>query len=220
MSESLSTAAPLVVTPSERVLLFGDQFARPAGMLGDREEVLSSGVKVIADDLAEKMILAAFLACERAGAVRLEQRQGKAMFGLRRTSHLHLVPGMGVARWPDLSLESRVVQIAHREPTLENAARPLVGGEKSDQPALGMFARIKGELAARGVVAAERKRTLRLFTSVAYSLPPHVRDDLTPGLGGVGELLAACERQRPEVWIAMRRSIRSAIAGMTASGPD
>jgi hypothetical protein len=86
-------AAPLVFTPSERVFLFGDRFARPAGMLGYGEVVLTSGAKVSADDLAVHTIAAAYLACEQAGAVRLEPRQGKAMFGLMKTSDLHVVPG-------------------------------------------------------------------------------------------------------------------------------
>ena len=103
-------AAPLVVTPSERVLLFGDRFAKPAGVLGHGEVVLSSGAKVSADDLAVQAIAAAYLACEQAGAARLETRQGKAMFGLLKTQALHLAPGQKRVGWPEGSLESWVVR--------------------------------------------------------------------------------------------------------------
>jgi hypothetical protein len=221
MTDPQFTAAPLVITPSERVLLFGDRFAKPAGMLGDREEILSSGAKVVADDLAEKMMLAAFLACERGGAIRLEPRQGKAMFGLMTTSHLHLLPGQKHVGWPDGSLESWVVQGAGREPRFTDWARALLGSDKSYQPALGMFARLKGVLAARGVLHAEEKKTMKIFSSVAYSLPPHARAAAEQGgTEHVQRTLDECRQQRPQLWSDMTRGISAAIDAMTQSAPD
>jgi hypothetical protein len=221
MSEAQPAAVPLVLTPSERVLLFADHFAKPAGMLGDKEPALLSEVKVGADELAEKVLLAAFLACERAGAIRLEARQGKALFGLMKTNHLHVLPGTRPVQWPQGSLESWVVQGAQREPKLEDAAQPLLGSEKSYQPASAMFARLKAVLAERGILDAEQKKTLKIFTSVTYSVPARVRDALQPSeVGDVKAVLAACEQQRPEVWSAMQRGIRAAISRMTADAPD
>ena len=40
MSNAQPYAAPLVLTPSERVLIFGDHFSTSGGMLGWSEEVL------------------------------------------------------------------------------------------------------------------------------------------------------------------------------------
>jgi len=221
MTDPQPAATPLVITPSERVLLFGDRFAKSAGMLGDKEEILSSGTKVVADDLASKMMLAAFLACERAGAIRLEKRQGKAMFGLMKTSSLHLVPGPKPVGWPEGSLESWIVQGAAREPKFSDWAQALLGSQKSYQPALEMFARLKGVLAARGVLHAEEKKTLKIFSSVTYSLPPQARAAAEQGgTEHVQRMLDECREQRPELWNDMTRGITSAINWMTQSAPD
>lgn len=221
MSDPQSPPAPPVITPSERVLLFGDRFAKPAGMLGDKEEILSSGVKVQADDLAGKMMLAAFLACEQAGAVRLETRQGKALFGLMETSHLHLLPGARQVAWPQGSLESWVVQGAAREPKFSEWAQALLGSQKSYTPALNMFGRIKGVLASRGVLHAEEKKTLKVFSSVTYSLPADARAAAeAAGTDHAQRLLSECQQQRPELWTTMTRAITAAINWMTESATD
>lgn len=51
----------------------------------------------------------------------------------------------------------------------------LLGGDRSYQPALHMFERLKGVLAARCVLPAATKKTLKIFTPVAYTLPPQAR---------------------------------------------
>lgn len=211
-------AAPLVFTPSERVLLFGDRFAKPAGMLGFGEVVLSSGVKVGADDLAVQAIAAAYLACEQAGAVRLEIRHGKAMFGLMNTRNLHLVPGQRQVNWPEGSLESWVVQGAAREPKVSDFSQALLCSGKEYSPAQTMFARLKEALAARGILHAEQKTTLKVFTSVSYTLPDHARAAAEQGgTQHVQAMLDACRTQRPDVWKELTDGIRAAINGMTAS---
>ncbi len=53
------------LTPSEIVVLLGDRFVEPAGMLGYREEVLTSGVKVTTEKLARPVLEAALLANRR-----------------------------------------------------------------------------------------------------------------------------------------------------------
>ncbi|HET7462499.1 MAG TPA: hypothetical protein VFJ82_14695 [Longimicrobium sp.] len=211
-------AAPLVFTPSERVLLFGDRFAKPAGMMGWGEVVMTSEVKVNADDLAVQAIAAAYLACEQAGAVRLEIREGKAMFGLMKTRNLHLVPGQKPVHWPEGSLENWIVQGAPRQAKVSDFTQALLCTGKEYSPAQTMFARLKGALAQRGILHAEQKTTLKVFTSVNFTLPEHVRAAAEQGgTQHVQALLDACRTQRPDVWKELTDGIKAAINWMTAS---
>ncbi|HSU13852.1 hypothetical protein [Longimicrobium sp.] len=217
MSDPQTAAPPLAITPSERVLLFGDRFSKPAGMLGYGEVVLSSGNKVDAEGLATSLMAAAFLANEQAGAIRLELRPGKAMFGLMKTEHLHAVPGQRQVGWPEGSLE-RVISIS-----VQNAPKvdDLVSGilqQRSQSPAQTICSRVKAGLAARGVLAAEEKKTLKIFTSVTYSLPDHARRAAEQGgTAHVEQMLNATQHQRPQIWAQLTRNIKSAITAMTES---
>jgi hypothetical protein len=218
MSNPQHAAAPLVFTPSERVLLFGDRFAKPAGMMGFGEVVLSSGAKVGADELAVNAVAAAYLACEQAGAVRLEIRQGKAMFGLVTTRSLHVVPGQKHVSWPEGSLESWVVQGAQRQPKVSDLSQGLLCNGKENSPSQAMFERLKGALAARGILHADTKTTLKVFTSVSYDLPGHARAAAEQGgTQHVQAMLEACRQHRPELWKELKDDIQAAINGMTAS---
>jgi hypothetical protein len=201
MSNPENSATAVVLTPSERVLLFGDRFARPGGMLGTNEVVLSSEARVNADDLVDPVIAAAILASEQAGAVRLEERHGKALFGLVKTHALHVLPGARQVEWPEGSLESRVVQIAREQPKVADLVTRLLGGKESNALVQELFSRMKSVLAARGVLHAEEKKTLKVFTSVSYSLPAEARAAAErDGTEQAKALLDACRGQRPEIW--------------------
>jgi hypothetical protein len=215
MSHPQPTAAPLVLTPSERVLIFGDRFSTPAGMLGYSEVVLSSGNKVDADRLAQNVFAAALLANEQAGAIRLEPRQGKAMFGLMKTEKLHAVPGHKQVGWPQGSLEAVIAASVQSQPKVEDLVGAILG-HKSSSPAQSLCAKTKAALAARGVLHAEEKKTLKLFASTTYSLPDGVRAAAEQtGFGHVEQMLRSCEQQRPQLWAELIRGIKAGITGMT-----
>jgi hypothetical protein len=217
MSNPQPAAAPLVLTPSERVLIFGDRFSTPAGMLGYSEVVLSSGSKVDADRLAQNLFAAAFLANEQAGAIGLELRQGKAMFGLMKTEKLHAIPGHKQVRWPQGSLEAVIAASVQRHPEVDDLVGGILG-EKTNSPAQSLCARAKAALAARGVLHAEEKKTLKVFTSITYSLPGHARAAAEQtGAGHVEQMLRACQQQRPQLWAALVRDIKAGITWATAS---
>lgn len=76
-----------LLAPSELILLNGDQFAREK-RLGERVELINIDAAVDARELGEAVLAAAFLANEQAGAVHLEMRQKRALFGLRRYEEL------------------------------------------------------------------------------------------------------------------------------------
>ena len=217
MSNPQPAAAPLVLTPSERVLIFGDRFSTPAGMLGYSEVVLSSGAKVDADRLAQNVFAAAFLANEQAGAIRLELRQGKAMFGLMKTEKLHAVPGQKQVGWPQGSLEAVIAASVQPQPKIDDLVGGILG-QKSSSPAQSLCARVKAALAARGVLQAEEKKTLKVFTSIAYSLPDGARAAAEQtGAAHVEQMLRSCEQQRPRLWAELIRGIKAGITWMTES---
>jgi hypothetical protein len=215
MSDPQAAAAPLVLTPSERVLVFGDRFSTPAGVLGYSEVVLASGNKVDAGRLATSVLAAAFLANEQAGAIALEQRQGKAMFGLMKTEHLHAVPGPRQVGWPEGSLERVIATSVQNDPKVDDLVSGIIG-QRSNSPAQTICARVKAGLATRGVLHAEEKKTLKFFTSVTYSLPDHARRAAEQGgTAHVEQTLAAAQQQRPQLWAQLTRNIESAITFMT-----
>lgn len=218
MTNLESAAPPLVLTPSERVFLFGDRFTKPAGMLGYSEVVLSSGVKVGADELALVAIAAAYLACEQAGAVRFEERQGKALFGLVKTNALHVAPGQRPMAWPEGSLESWIVQGARSEPKVSEFSRSLLSNSTEYSPSQTMFGRLKAALAHRGVLHAQEKKTLKVFSSIEYTLPDHARAAAEQGgTRHVEAMLDACRQQRPRLWNDLTAAIRGAISYMTTN---
>jgi len=216
MSNAQPHAAPLVLTPSERVLIFGDRFSTPAGMLGYGEVVLSSGNKVSADKLALNLVTAAFLANEQAGAIGLELRLGKAMFGLMKTEKLHAVPGQRQVGWPHGSLEAVIAQSAQQHPKVDDLVGGILG-QKSNSPAQRICGMAKAALAQRGVLHAEEKKTLKVFTSVTYSLPENRFAAEQSGFAHVEQMLRACEQQRPQLWAALVRDIKGAFTWMTES---
>jgi len=62
-------------------------------------------------------------------------------------------------------------------------------------------------LAARGVLHAEEEKTLKLFTSVTYTLPDGARAAAEQtGAGHVEQLLRGCEQQRPQLWAELIRA--------------
>ena len=79
---SAPQAAASMLTPSELLLLFGDQFAQKVGMIGwGNHTTILSGAPVGAEPLSQLLFAAAILANERAGLIRLNQQQTKAQIG-------------------------------------------------------------------------------------------------------------------------------------------
>jgi hypothetical protein len=215
MTESQNPGAAL--TPSECVLLYGDRFAKPAGMLGDKEVVLTSGTKVDADDLALHAIAAAFLACEQAGSIRFEHREGKALFGLMKTKSFHVLPTGSRTGWAPGSLEEWVEKGAHDSPKVVDLAKGLINTEPVRSPALAMFNRLKAGLANRGLLNVESKTTLKVFTTVNYSATDATNAAERGGAEAAKRLLASAKDGRPDLWKELSREVQGAINWMTQS---
>lgn len=210
----VSAPAATTFAPSELVVLFGDRFTPEAGMLASKEEVLTSGVKVNAEKLMSAAVAAAVWAAHRAGAVRLEMRQGKALFGLVKTQKLHVAPGAGTSPFPAHTLESAIVRGAQSAPQLQAMLQGWIGAEVMDVPArvLGM---IKDGMAERGLLDREQRKTMMVFTTTGYTLPDTSRAAAErASLDAVQSLLRDAERE-PELAKAVQKDIDGARVMMT-----
>lgn len=213
MSDAVSTSPTFA--PSELVVLFGDRFTPEAGMLASKEEVLTSGVKVNAEKLMNAAVGAAVWAVHRAGAATLELRQGKALFGLLKTQKLHVVRGTGGAAFPPHTLESRIVEASYSAPEVQKLLEACIGGEVADPPArvLGL---IKAGMAERGLLGQEERKTMMVFTTVAYTLPETTRAAAErESLDAVQALLRDAEQREPALFKAVQKDIDGARVMMT-----
>lgn len=203
--------------PSELVLLFGDRFAPEGGVLATRDEVLTSGVKVHAQKLMDAAVGAAVWAVHGSGAARLEVRETRAVFGLMKKRHVHLVPGTGSPPFPAGSLEAYLAGSAAAAPRLQDVLQAYIAAEVTDPPAR-VLALMKAGLAERGLLAREERTTLKVFTTVSYTLPPETRAAAErEALEPVQALLRDAEQREPELHGAVRKAVDGARAMMTES---
>lgn len=210
-------ADPSTFAPSELVLLFGDRFTPEAGLLASREEVLTSGVKVNSEKLMNAAVGAAFWAVHRSGAATLQTRESKKLFGLMKSQKLHIVRGAVPSPFPAGSLESVIVEASEREPEVQGILESYISSEVSDPPArvLGLM---KAGLSGRGLLDAEERKTMMVFTTVGYTLPEGTRaaaarEPLEP----VHALLRDAEQREPELFKAVQKAIDGARVMMTES---
>jgi hypothetical protein len=211
------SAAVSTFAPSELVLLFGDRFTPEAGLLASKEEVLTSGVKVNAQKLMDAAVGAAFWAVHRSGAATLELRQGSKLFGLMKTQKLHVVRGSAPSTFPAGSLESVIVEASEQEPAVQGILESYIGSEVADPP-VRVLGLMKAGLSGRDLLQAEERKTLKVFTTVAYTLPESTRAAAArEPLGPVQALLRDAEQRDPELFKAVQKAIDGARVMMTES---
>jgi len=216
LSEAESTGAP-AFAPSELVILFGDRFAPEAGLLGFKEEIMTSGVKVSSEKLMNAAMKAALYTVHRSGAAQLALRAGKAMFGLMDTTKLFLLQGSGSASFPAGSLEAYLLEAAVMENEVKDVLKGFIGEETSNPPqrALGLM---KRGLSERGLLEAEMKKTMMFLTTIDYVLPAATRMAAqAQPLEPVQQLLRDFEQREPELDRAVQKDIDAARVHMTES---
>jgi hypothetical protein len=216
LSEGVPGDVPMFA-PSELVILFGERFAPEAGMLVSKEEILTSGAKVNSEKLMDAAMKAALYAVHRSEAARLQLREGSAMFGLRKTQTVFLLQGPGSAQFPAGSFESYLLESAILERDLTDTVAAYIEEEVSNPPqrALGLM---KRGLSERGLLEAEMRKTMLVFTTIDYVLPPDTRmaAEAQP-LEPVQQLLREFEQREPELDKAVQKAIDSARVRMTSS---
>ena len=100
------------LTPSEVVFLNGELFAKKV-TLGN-VQLLHTEEKVSLSQLGQAILTTAILACEHAGAFRLEVQERKAMLGLRKVRKQFAVPTNPRLDLPEHSLEATFSDLAIR----------------------------------------------------------------------------------------------------------
>jgi hypothetical protein len=207
------------LTPSELVFLNGEQFARKV-TLGN-VELMHSGEKVSLAQLAGAILAAAILACEQAGAIRLELKDRKAMLGLRKVRDLYAVPVANPRdNLPEGSLEATFAELAtYLAPQDKNDIYHMLYTwlrKDSMAPWNTVLELLKAAMAERGMLEAVEEKKLKIFTVTHYTLPERTTR-LVKGqpAGPVKALLESCQRARPEVWKELEEGIKKAIAART-----
>lgn len=214
MSDTLSTTSTFA--PSELVLLFGDRFAGPGSAAKGKEELLTGAGTVATNDLGENVLVAAFLALEEAGLLRLEQRTRKALFGLLKSQTVFAVPtGTGHA-WSAGSIEARLLAAVGRgETEVEDVVYAFFGDDQG-WPRAWVLEQVKEGLLDRGLLGREEVKKMKIFTSTRYTLPEPTREMLRgESADGVQALLRAAEGRGPGFLAALRKRIGAGLSRRT-----
>ena len=203
----------LPVSPSEIVLLFGEQFAGQSE--GAVVKVPISGALVDAGQLGLKMVAAAVLACEQAGSIRL---QVGAKGGIRGGTCLNLSRGpIPNVRWQHGSIEYRLCgimsqgitrQLAHVVTQLwQRDFRRNVAGAWIHCRTL-----VLQGLATRNLISASPDFSVVHVAPALASLPP---EETTEPLK---QLFMETSAQRQAIWAALQQDIQAGV-NKRAGGP-
>jgi len=203
------------LTPSEVVLLFGDRFVKKS-MLG--EKLLLVDKKVSMTELAYTMMTAGIFACQARGQVTLNIEKGKALFGLMKTEKLKVAGGNAPVDWPQHSFESAFLRaLGSQQIELDDLIIAYIGGIAAS-PEQDFIFQVKSALADRGILTAETKKTLGIFSSTNVSVTPEQRARIEQhGPADVTSLIANAEKTQPEIFRKVKQAVSSAFANRTQS---
>ena len=219
MSTYAVLASTTTLSPSELVLLKGEQFAKKS--FSGNIKLLHTDNKVSAKEISQVILMAALLANEQTGSVRLEVGQKKALLGLCKVNTLYIAPGDTTVSWPDNSLEAEIPKLAKQ--LLADKERNEVStifytwlGKDSVNPWQSVVEMVKEGMASRGYLEIIEQKRLKFFTLTHYDLPESTysladQQSAEP----VKELLTMCERTRPEVWKFLVKHINTTISQRT-----
>ncbi len=210
------------LAPSELVVLNGQRFTTAQVLLGatgdTQVELLTSEAKVSATQLGQAVLAVALLANDRAGTIRLDPRQKKTLLGLSSEDTLYADPDTNAVDWPASSLEARVCSLAEqlyndkgRHEVVEIVAELLPG---SPDPWVSAVDLVKAGLGARGLLETTEVADLKILRR--WVLPESTRAlAAKQSVSPVEQLVADCERDRPEVWNRLVDQIKQAVTRRT-----
>ncbi|HZW03087.1 MAG TPA: hypothetical protein VFF68_04115 [Anaerolineaceae bacterium] len=220
----MTTIAVNVLNPSEQVFLQGERFASKAGLV-NRIKLMHTDQDVNVSELVQAMFAAAFLYCEKLGAIRLEVRQKKLLFGLANKTTLYAEPVRPVDL-PAPSLEGQIYEMAanFKKDKEKNEVSTLVFAwlrEDTNLPWQHAVKLVQECMAARRLLSVVQEKKLKIFTVNNYALPEETRR-LAAELAAepVQQLLLDCQKNRPEVWKLLVKHIKSGIDNRHESDHD
>lgn len=216
--------AAALFTLSEQVFLQGDRFAAKAGIV-NKVKLMHVDQEVSATDLVTQMMATALLANERAGALRLEIRQKKALFGLTKVTTLYAEP-LQRPNFPSPSLEISLydLAVALKNDKEKHEVSNIVYAWLSDDtnlPWQKVVQYVQRDMAARGVLSVVQEKKLKVFTVSNYVLPDSTRNLATQiSSAPVQAMLEDCRNRRPDLWQVMTKHIKNGIDSRHESRDD
>ncbi len=211
----MSTAYPVSLTASEQIYLQGEQFAEKGGFL-NKYKLMHTDQEVSLSDLVVNILTAAFLASEKAGAIRLEVRQKKALLGLTKVTSIYAEP-LTQSGFPAFSLEAQLCQLAGQFKQMkgENEVWKIVYAWMRQDvvaPWQGAAERIQAGMGERQLLDVIHEKKLKIFTTTRYELPEATRA-MAASLPAepVQQLLSDCRTSRPEVWNLLVKQIKQGV---------
>ena len=108
MSQFSLFVLPIPLSPSELILLNGENFAKKTVM--GNTKLLHTDISVSYSQLGEAILISALLALQYQCNLEYELRTEKAMFGMRKGKAINVKLGMAQNDWSDYSLESQLIQ--------------------------------------------------------------------------------------------------------------
>ncbi|HLL84099.1 MAG TPA: hypothetical protein VK420_15660 [Longimicrobium sp.] len=216
MQASITAAATDVLTPSEVVLLNGDQFSR---LDKNGFPLPRGGTAVDPNPLAIAALEAAILGNERAGAITLEQEIEKKLFGLLKGRVVRVRTGTAAPRWPEGSYEARICERVKKGGAEGITVKTLVIDlfpSDDDHPWTEVLQQIAQALRARGLADEQtrEKKALGIFktksTVAVLNAAGASLAERHPATR-VQDLLTSCQRERPEVWSIIDSSVRAGL---------
>lgn len=215
----MTTVSSTTLTASEQVFLQGEKFASKGGLL-NKYKLMHVDLDVSLSELVTNIVAAAFLANEKAGAVRLEVRQKKALLGLTKVTTLYVEPVQAV-EFPVGSLEAQIFPLAveFKRMKEQHEVRNIVYAwlqqdVTSPWPEAVRF--IQEGLGQRQLIDVIKEKKLKIFTTTRYALPESTRAlaaSLDPS--PVQRLLADCRTNRPDLWNLLLKHIKAGIDNRT-----
>lgn len=201
LSQAVGGFASLPVSPSEIVLLFGEQFAGHAG--NNVVKVPISGALVDADRLAVMILSATVLGCEQAGSIYLHGRGAGSGLSVSQGPIRNV-------RWQEWSLEYRLSGIMNQGITrqLPHLVAQLWQEDfrrRYDEAWTHGRTLVLQGLAARKLVSAAPDFSTVAVAPALATLP---QEETTEPLKN---LFSEVSAQRPAIWAAVQRDIVTGI---------
>jgi len=212
------------LAPSELVLLNGERFAKRSRI--GNVKLPQNGAKVSAGDLGIIMLAAAVLASEQSCVIRLDVRQKKVLFGLRKVDALYAEPLDGNVSWPPHSVESQIYTLAVQlraegdRHEVKNVMYAWLGRDCNAPWQLAVDL-VQSGMADRGALARIQERKMRVLKTIAYKMTTSTAKTASEQpIIPVFSLLEECQQSRPYVWQLLLKQIKSAIDSRTDYGSE
>jgi hypothetical protein len=141
---------------------------KDADLLAPSELIALRGDKLSLSHPAEAAFVAAFLASEKAGTIRLEVRAEKIFFILWTREVLYAKKGANPCRCPEHCVESLLARLLDKKPAkVQNIVYSILKADASDpqEQALNI---IRSGLTSRGLMEVQKVNFLKVFTRHEY----------------------------------------------------